>query len=76
MKPDAHYYTIPKEKTGTENDQTINVDDIRLWQVIDIKPDGNFEAISYYLTDNISFHGALGYKNYIGVLEDVASQIH
>ena len=75
LVPDANEYYIPKSVTGYSSNQRIVPSDVRLWVVIDIKGDGNFEAVSYYVTDeDIHFNteNIVGYQNYVQVLQDTA----
>ncbi len=72
--PFATSYTISKELTGYENDQTINPSELNLWRVLQINNDGTIDMISEYTSSNaITFKGEVGYKNSVGVLNDIAS---
>ena len=74
MTPTAETFTISKELTGYENDQTINPSELNLWRILQINSDGTIDMISEYTSSKeIIFKGEIGYKNYIGVLNDIAS---
>ncbi len=74
MTPVAESYTISKELTGYTEDQTITPNELTLWRVLQINQDGTIEIISEYTSSNeIYFKGEVGYRNCIGVLNDIAS---
>lgn len=75
-------YKVTKEKTGAKIDQVINPTELKLWRVIRINDDNSIDAVSEYTSsypiyfgDDIESGGNLtGYKNYVGVLNEIASQ--
>ncbi len=74
MTPVAKSYTISKELTGYESDQTINPSELSLWRVLRVNSDGTIDMISEYISNEmISFQGEVGYKNYVGALNMLAS---
>ncbi len=74
MKPTLSNYKIPKGLTGYDSDQTINPSELTLWRVLQKNEDGTIDMISEYVSNEyITFKGELGYKNFIGVLNMIAS---
>ncbi len=75
MTPTKSSYTIDIAKTGYTGSQTINPQELNLWRVISINPDGTVDMISEYSSnDSINFSGVLGYANYVGYLNLLSSQ--
>ena len=75
LVPDKTSYTISKNDTGYDGNQTINPKELSLWRIININNDGTIDAISEYLSSkNIYFYGVKGYSNYIDALENIANQ--
>ncbi len=74
MTPIATSYTVSKELTGYTEDQTIKPNELNLWRVLQINQDETIDIISVYTSsDKIWFSEELGFRNYIGVLNDLAS---
>ncbi len=74
MTPLTETFTISKELTGYTEDQTITPNELAVWRVLQINSDGTIDMISEYTSSNrIYFKGETGYKNYIGVLNMIAS---
>ena len=80
MTPTSTSYTPPGELTGCMNDanctqNTLNPSELNLWRVIKKNEDGTVDAVSVYASSvRIFFQGEIGYKNYIGALNTIASQ--
>ena len=75
MTPTKSTYTTDTSKTGYTESQTINPQELNLWRVISINPDGTVDMISEYSSNtSINFSGVLGYANYVGYLNLLSSQ--
>ncbi len=74
MTPTLTSFTIPSSLTGYSGDQTIQPNKLTAWRIMNINEDGTIEMISANTSnEDIYFYGKTGYKNYIGVLNDIAS---
>ncbi|MBR2828423.1 MAG: hypothetical protein IKE70_04250 [Bacilli bacterium] len=74
LVPDASTFTIKKETTGCDTDQTITPNELTLWRVIDIHSDGSVDAVSEYLSStDVGFKGVQGYANFVGGLQTIAA---
>ena len=74
LVPDAETYTISKDFTGYNIDQTLTPNELTLWRVIAINDDGTIDVVSKYTSSNdIYFNGINGYKYYVKVLQDISS---
>ena len=68
-------YNILSSLTGFESDQLFDLSNLYLWEVLQVNEDGSIVVISKYFSNStINFTGATGYKNYVGVLNEVAGQ--
>ena len=68
-------YKIKKEQTGISIDQVIDPTELNLWRVIRINDDNSIDVVSEYTSsDLVWFAAETGYKNYVGVLNEIASQ--
>ena len=82
MTPTKSSYKIDTSKTGfhstddyVNSTQTINPQELNLWRVISIKPDGTVDMISEHVSStSIYFNGQEGYLNLVGYLNVLASQ--
>ena len=82
MTPTKSSYKIDTSKTGfhstddyVNSTQTINPQELNLWRVISIKPDGTVDMVSEYISSTeIYFQGLTGYVNLVGYLNVLASQ--
>lgn len=74
MTPTKSTYTVQSSLTGSSN-VTITPSELTLWRVININSDGTVEVISEYVSSTlIKFKGTIGYTNYVGALNEIASQ--
>ncbi|MBE6161729.1 MAG: hypothetical protein E7158_05890 [Firmicutes bacterium] len=78
LTPSNNKYTISKSDSGCDSDQTINPQKLNVWRVIKKNSDGTIELISEYTqgqsaTKGICLKGMTGYKNAVGVLENIAA---
>ena len=68
-------FTILKEDTGYESDQTLNPSELTLWRVIRKNEDKTVDLISADVSSTkIAFKLRAGYNNYIGILNKIAKQ--
>ncbi len=75
MTPNTISYTISKDLTGYDSDQTINPSELNLWRVIRKNADGTVDVVSEYVSSKaIYFQGSVGYTNFIGALNTIAAQ--
>ncbi len=75
MTPTSTSYTISKNLTGYDSDQTINPSELNLWRVINKNDDGTVDMVSHYVSStDVYFHGLEGYINLIKGLNTIASQ--
>lgn len=75
MTPTTISYTISKDLTGYDSDQTINPSELNLWRVIRKNADGTVDVVSEYVSSKaIYFQGSVGYTNFIGALNTIAAQ--
>ena len=75
MTPTKSSYTPDASKTGRTSTQTINPQELNLWRVISLNSDGTVDLISEHTSTNaVVFEGKIGYQNYIGYLNVLASQ--
>ena len=75
MTPTKSSYTTDTSKTGYTETQTINPQELNLWRVISINPDGTVDMVSEYISSTeIYFQGLTGYVNLVGYLNVLASQ--
>ena len=75
MTPTSTNYTISKDITGYDKDQTINPSELNLWRVIKVNDDGTVDAVSEYVSTNqIYFQGIVGYMNIVSSLNKIASE--
>ena len=73
--PSKTSYTTDMSKTGDTITQTINPSELDLWRVLRINGDGTVDIISEYVSSiDVSFYGKIGYQNFIGYLNVLASQ--
>ena len=70
---DNNEITISNEFTGTEEDQTLVLNDSNIFRVVDIKDDGSIVLLSEYATrSELKLKGEVGYKNSLKLFDDVA----
>lgn len=75
LVPDSSTYTVSKDLTGYDSDQTINPSELTLWRIIQEKEDGTFDAVSEYVSSkDIIFKGTKGYANMVYTLQDIAKE--
>ena len=75
MTPTKSSYTTDTSMTGYTETQTINPQELNLWRVISLNSDGTVDLISEHVSTNVVFFkGKIGYQNYIGYLNVLASQ--
>ncbi len=76
LTPTSTSYTISKDLTGYSEDQTINPSELNLWRVIRRSDEyGTIDIISEYVSStDVIFFGETGYKNFVGVLNEIAAQ--
>ena len=75
MTPTLKSFTTDKTKTGYSLSQTINPSNLNLWRVIKVNNDGTIEIVSDKpSSEEIDFYGKVGYMNYIGYLNVLASK--
>ena len=80
MTPTSTSYTPPGELTGCMNDanctqNTLNPSELNLWRVIKRNNDGTVDMVSVYASSKVvRFRGIVGYMNYVGALNTIASQ--
>ena len=75
MVPSLTSYTIDTSKTGYTSSQTINPSELNLWRVLKVNSDGTIEMISEYTSStSVSFRGKVGYQNFVGYLNVLASK--
>ena len=75
MTPTLTSYTTDTSKTGYTSSQTINPSELNLWRVLKVNSDGTIEMISEYTSSTkIFFRGKLGYQNFVGYLNELASK--
>ncbi len=73
--PSKTNYEITSDLTGYNTVQSINPSELNLWRIIRKNSDGSIEMVSEYTSSNqVSFYGKEGYKNYIGSLNTIAKQ--
>lgn len=73
LESNTTQYNIAKEKSGYENNQSINTNNLKLWRVISINKDLTVDVVSEYLPkDEIIISGLIGYNNYVGLLNEIA----
>lgn len=76
LTPDLTSYTISSHLdsgAGYEGSQTINPRELNLWRVIRINADNTIDIVSEYTSSSaICFVSLHGYKNYIGILNELA----
>ena len=73
--PNKTSYTTNTSTTGYTSAQTINPSELNLWRVLKINDNETVEIISEYVSSNkVCFFGKIGYQNYIGYLNVIASQ--
>ena len=74
MTPTTTSFTTDTNMTGYNNAQTITPSELNLWRVIKINKDGTVDMVSKYASSNyINFDNVIGYKNYTGYLNVIAS---
>ena len=75
MTPTMTSYTTDTSKTGYTRTQTINPSELNLWRVLKVNSDGTIEMISEYTSSTpIYFEGKVGYQNFVGYLNELASK--
>ena len=75
MTPTKSSYTTDASMTGYTETQTINPQELNLWRVISLNSDGTVELISEHVSTNgIYFYDKIGYQNFVGYLNVLASQ--
>lgn len=75
MTPTLTSYTTDTSKTGYTSTQTINPSELNLWRVLKVNSDGTIEMISEYTSStNVYFRGKVGYQNFVGYLNTLASK--
>ena len=75
MTPTLTSYTTDTSKTGYTSTQTINPSELNLWRVLKVNSDGTMEMISEYTSStDIYFRGKVGYQNFVGYLNTLASK--
>ena len=75
ITPTSTSYTIPTSLTGYSSNQTINPSELNLWRVIKKNEDGTVDVVSEYSSSiPIYLWGNVGYMNYVGALNTIASQ--
>ena len=75
ITPIKSSYTTDTSKTGSNESQTINPQELNLWRVIKIYDDNSIDVISEYKSStNIGIRGRTGYLNLVGYLNVIASQ--
>lgn len=73
--PEKKSYTTDISKTGHTSTETIYPKELDLWRVLSINDDGTVDIISEYVSSTyVTFKGLVGYKNFIGYLNVLASQ--
>ena len=73
MTPTSTSFTTDTSKTGYTSSQTINPSELNIWRVIRINNDGTIEMVSENVSSvNVYFRGQVGYKNYVGYLNEIA----
>ena len=73
--PSASTFTTDMDKTGYSITQTLTPNELTLWRVLNIKQNGEVDLISEYVSSKqIVFDGLVGYKNYVGYLNEIAAQ--
>lgn len=71
MTPTSTSYPVPS--TSGASGQSINPSELKLWRIIKVNSDGTVDCVSEYVSSKtIKFAGADGYKNYVGVLNEIA----
>ena len=74
MTPISTSFTTDPAKTGYTEAQTLDPKELNLWRVIKINDDGTIEMVSDFgSTKQINFAGQIGYKNFVGYLNEIAS---
>ena len=75
ITPTKSSYTTDASMTGYTETQTINPQELNLWRVISLNSDGTVELISEHVSTNgIYFYDKIGYQNFVGYLNVLASQ--
>lgn len=73
LESNSKQYTIAKEKSGYEKNQSIKTNELKLWRVINVNKDLTVDVVSEYLPqDEIIISGLIGYNNYVGLLNEIA----
>lgn len=73
--PKKNSYTTLTAKTGYGSEQTIYPRELNLWRVISLNQDGSVDIISVNVSSTkIYFQGQIGYQNFVGYLNELASQ--
>ncbi len=75
MTPTSTSYTIDVTKTGNGGNFILNPSELNIWRVIKINNDGTIEVVSENVSSlTIAFQSKTGYINYVGYLNEIASQ--
>ena len=75
MTPQNSTYTTIPKYTGYAITATINPKELNLWRVIRVNSNGTYDAVSEYASSvSPYFQGTLGYQNFVGYLNKIASQ--
>ena len=73
ITPSASTFTISSSITGYPSSQTINPQELTKWRIIKVNA-CNVEVVSEYTSSTeVDFRGIIGYRNYVGALNIVAS---
>ena len=75
MTPQNSSYTTETKYTGYSSTQTINPKELNLWRVIRVNSNGTVDVVSEYVSSiDLYFQGTIGYQNFSGYLNKIASQ--
>ena len=74
MTPTKTGYTVTKNLTGTDSNQLLTPNELKLWRIIRINSDGSYDAISEYTSSTkVAFGGKIGYRNFVSTLNQIAA---
>ena len=75
MTPISTSYTISKDLTGYDSDQTINPSELNLWRVIKVNADGTVEMVSDKVSSyKVKLKGKVAYMRWTRVLGEIVNQ--
>ena len=73
--PTKTTYTTNTSMTGSTSTQTINPSELNVWRVLSVNGNGTVDIISEYVSSvGVKFGGQVGYQNFVGYLNVLASQ--